>query len=184
MVNLVAAIFATVVSLLLMNPNTVVTAQCQVPTISDVITFNIINDGYANNINVTFEVREFYINCLAASNERGRWKFSTITVVFVASDKPEENQTAYLDLYCLQFEGWKLQPFDEAFQLTFSTLGRSANDTKTNCSFCQGFEAPTVGIPTAGDPIHHCIGKMISRVSNTYIVENTALLQRKLNINN
>ena len=182
--NFVAAIFVIIVSLLLTNPNIAVRAQCQAPTISDVITFNIIKDGYVNNINITFEVHEFYINCLAASDERERWKFSTVTVVFIASDKPGENQTAYLDLYCLQFEGWKLQPFDEAFQLTFSTLGRSANNTRTNCSFCQGFEAPAVGVPIAGDPIHHCIGKVISKVLNTYIIENTARLQRELNINN
>ena len=153
-------LFVSIVKLVLLlgNLSCIVIGQCQVPVVFDLIDFSILSDGYSfGNSNITFVIHKFFVNCLASHEEKGLYKFSTVTVQFTASDKPEINQTAYFDIYCLQVNVWKLQPFLNSTQFTTDPIVQT---TKFNCSYCQGFALPNLGVPTEGDPLHHCVGKI------------------------
>ena len=120
-------------------------ATCQLPDEDEVRPF--IQMHQPDNPDVT--VNSLIANCLAASSMPDTYRLATFTAVFETSATPGVQQTAYVDVSCV--EG--------VWQLGYFQPGAGATSNRTDCALCISPKHPLSEFFTGIDNIHHCIGK-------------------------
>ena len=94
-------------------------------------------------------VDSLIVNCLAAGSMANTYRLATFTAVFQTSASPGVQETAYIDVSCV--EGvWQLGHFQP---------GVGATSNRTDCALCISPESPLAEFFAGIDTVHHCIGK-------------------------
>lgn len=120
-------------------------ANCHLPDEDELRPF--IEMHQPDNTDVT--VNSLIANCLAAGSVADTYRLATFTAVFETSATPGAQETAYVDVSCV--EGvWQLGHFQP---------GAGATSNRTDCALCISPEHPLSEFFTGIDSIHHCIGK-------------------------
>ena len=105
--------------------------------------------------NVT--VFEYYINCLSFAQQRDRFTFTTVTVVFNSSLHPGE-EIAYHDIGCTERSIWDITPITPFQGIEIGNGNRNNDTTRMDCGACATPRVIPIMDPIIFDNTTHCYG--------------------------
>lgn len=124
--------------------------QCTIEEFEDSIALDLLRNSESTDFNQNFIINRTIYNCLATSQTIDKFKFMSVSLIYIRSDSPDKLRDVRYDLVCGSDVWMRYRQISAALE---------SSDTRTDCSSC---------ISTAND--HHCARKYMYIHCHSYTV--------------